>query len=84
MRPHVLEFGATVLGGRLRLHCTYSRNLHDAATIENLIKNTLDAMRQTTDQSPQASQLSKESSFDEYSLASLRQEVLAELNSSER
>jgi non-ribosomal peptide synthase protein (TIGR01720 family) len=45
LRPYVLEIGASVSGGRLRLFLQYSKNLH-SARIERLAEGILDAVRQ--------------------------------------
>ncbi|MBN6039792.1 non-ribosomal peptide synthase/polyketide synthase [Amycolatopsis sp. 195334CR] len=37
-RPHVLDVGASVSGGELSLAIAYSENLHDAATVRDLLR----------------------------------------------
>jgi non-ribosomal peptide synthase protein (TIGR01720 family) len=44
-RGHLLEVNAIVTGGQLQLDWTYSSNLHQRATIENLAQGFLKALR---------------------------------------
>ena len=44
-RPFLLELGGSVVGGRLLMNWTYSRNVHDRATIERLAEYFGDALR---------------------------------------
>ncbi len=44
-RPFLLEIGGSVVGGRLLMNWTYSRNVHDRATIEKLAEYFGDALR---------------------------------------
>jgi amino acid adenylation domain-containing protein/non-ribosomal peptide synthase protein (TIGR01720 family)/FkbM family methyltransferase len=44
LRSHKLDFNAVVLGGRLRISCRYSWNLHRRATIDKLTADLVQAL----------------------------------------
>ncbi|MFN2416205.1 MAG: amino acid adenylation domain-containing protein [Pyrinomonadaceae bacterium] len=44
-RTHALDVSASVAGGRLRVFWTYSRNLHERATVERLARAYVGALR---------------------------------------
>jgi amino acid adenylation domain-containing protein/non-ribosomal peptide synthase protein (TIGR01720 family)/FkbM family methyltransferase len=45
LRSHQLEVNGVILGGRLRVHCRFSRNLNQRATIERLVASYVQALR---------------------------------------
>ena len=58
-RTHVIEINGSIANGRLYLEWTYSRNLHQRATIEAIADDYLTALRQLIN----SSQANKEGNF---------------------
>ncbi|KST70376.1 non-ribosomal peptide synthetase [Mastigocoleus testarum] len=46
-RPHLIAIDGIVLEGKLQLHWTYSENIHQKSTIENLAQNFIATLKQT-------------------------------------
>src|SRR5262249_41748726 len=44
-RPHLLDVGAIVIGGRMRLNISYSDRVHDAKTAEALVNDFASELR---------------------------------------
>jgi amino acid adenylation domain-containing protein/non-ribosomal peptide synthase protein (TIGR01720 family) len=49
LRTHVLDFNASVVGGRLHVACTYSERLNERADIERLVGEYVSALRRVID-----------------------------------
>jgi non-ribosomal peptide synthase protein (TIGR01720 family) len=45
VRPHLLDVGARVLGGRLEASFTFSEGVHQRATVQTLAEDFVDALR---------------------------------------
>ncbi|HEX8150712.1 MAG TPA: amino acid adenylation domain-containing protein, partial [Pyrinomonadaceae bacterium] len=49
LRTHVLDFNASVAGGRLHVACTYGERLHERAEVERLVGEYVAALRRVID-----------------------------------
>jgi non-ribosomal peptide synthase protein (TIGR01720 family) len=51
IRPYLLQINGSVIGGRLRMNWTYSKNLHRQSAIEAVARRFIDALRELITQS---------------------------------